>query len=449
METPVWEVSMLLADNNMLTEEQFSQLLLDVRKGEYERKQFSDMLNDAENQQRPALEKDAALAMKMAQGYYALGQYDKARQWLDKAGNGKDQTYLKAIVFQALSMFDDAISEYEQAQEKGADPFDIAMHIVDCLRDAGRFEPARFEQAQEKLDKLARVGEIRAEYHYQLGKLKDALGEHEAAMEQYEQAVKLDEGHLQAWFCLGYVCDLYGDEQRAVECYTKCASHNPCHISALLNLAVLYEDAGEYDNAQRCVKQVLQAYPNHRRARMFEKDITSSMSMYYDEEKEKIVDMHNQILKIPISDFELSVRSRNCLRKMNIKCLGDLMKVTESELLAYKNFGETSLQEVKAILAQKNLRLGQLLEERTNKSEKAVSSDQQEGSSEELQASVLDLKLSIRAMKCLDKLNIQTIGELVNCTEAELLGCKNFGQTSLEEIKERLAERNLSLRQIM
>jgi DNA-directed RNA polymerase subunit alpha len=44
---------------------------------------------------------------------------------------------------------------------------------------------------------------------------------------------------------------------------------------------------------------------------------------------------------------------------MNIRTLGDLMKMTEPELLAHKNFGETSLLEVKQMLAQKGLRLAQ------------------------------------------------------------------------------------------
>ena len=50
-----------------------------------------------------------------------------------------------------------------------------------------------------------------------------------------------------------------------------------------------------------------------------------------------------QLLEIPVTDFELSVRSRNCLRKMNIRTLGDLTRTTEAALLASKNFGETSL----------------------------------------------------------------------------------------------------------
>ena len=36
---------------------------------------------------------------------------------------------------------------------------------------------------------------------------------------------------------------------------------------------------------------------------------------------------------MPVTDFELSVRARNCLKKMNIRTLGDLTRVTEQQLL--------------------------------------------------------------------------------------------------------------------
>ena len=62
------------------------------------------------------------------------------------------------------------------------------------------------------------------------------------------------------------------------------------------------------------------------------------------------------------TDFELSVRARNCLKKMQIRTLGDLLRISEAELLSYKNFGETSLTEIKTMLASKGLRLGQGLE---------------------------------------------------------------------------------------
>jgi len=57
-----------------------------------------------------------------------------------------------------------------------------------------------------------------------------------------------------------------------------------------------------------------------------------------------------------------------------------------------------------------------------------------------------DLQWSVRVKKALLKLNLRTIGELTRTTEAELLGCKNFGVTSLNEIKRVLANVGLSLR---
>jgi len=62
---------------------------------------------------------------------------------------------------------------------------------------------------------------------------------------------------------------------------------------------------------------------------------------------------------------------------------------------------------------------------------------------EVLNRSVEELELSVRSYNCLKNANIQTIGDLVQKTEAEMLRTKNFGRKSLNEIKEILG--NLSL----
>ena len=85
--------------------------------------------------------------------------------------------------------------------------------------------------------------------------------------------------------------------------------------------------------------------------------------MYYNPDEEHEYNRFSQVLEIPVTDFELSVRSRNCLKKMNIRTLGDLTRVNEQQLLSSKNFGETSLQEIKEMMTAKGLRLGQSLEE--------------------------------------------------------------------------------------
>jgi DNA-directed RNA polymerase subunit alpha len=183
---------------------------------------------------------------------------------------------------------------------------------------------------------------------------------------------------------------------------------------------------------------------------MFLKDIESSLTMHYDETQERSREKRNAILDTPITDFELSVRSRNCLKKMNIHTLGDLLKISEVELLGYKNFGETSLNEIRAMLKQKGLRLGQLKEEDVRltrpRPQYLRRAGGPEGSPEILNKYLSEIELSSRSRKCLQRLNLVTIGDLVSRSEAELLATKNFGQTSLNEIKAKLTEFGLSLR---
>jgi DNA-directed RNA polymerase subunit alpha len=62
---------------------------------------------------------------------------------------------------------------------------------------------------------------------------------------------------------------------------------------------------------------------------------------------------------------------------------------------------------------------------------------------EVLNRSVEELELSVRSYNCLKNANIQTIGDLVQRTEAEMLRTKNFGRKSLNEIKEILGSLGL------
>jgi len=55
------------------------------------------------------------------------------------------------------------------------------------------------------------------------------------------------------------------------------------------------------------------------------------------------------------------------------------------------------------------------------------------------------IELSSRASNCLKVARIKTIGELVSKRDEELLAVKNFGQKSLDEIKDRLKDMGLSL----
>lgn len=68
------------------------------------------------------------------------------------------------------------------------------------------------------------------------------------------------------------------------------------------------------------------------------------------------------ILLRPVDDLELTVRSANCLKVENIFYIGDLIQRTEAELLRTPNLGRKSLNEIKEVLATRDLSLGMKLE---------------------------------------------------------------------------------------
>ena len=78
------------------------------------------------------------------------------------------------------------------------------------------------------------------------------------------------------------------------------------------------------------------------------------------EKEEKEVDEElNQKLAMPIQELELSVRASNCLESAKIETVGDLVKMSEPELLKIRSFGKTSLREIKRKLADIGLSLGE------------------------------------------------------------------------------------------
>lgn len=76
------------------------------------------------------------------------------------------------------------------------------------------------------------------------------------------------------------------------------------------------------------------------------------------EEVDEEVLQIRKLLKMPVDELELSVRSYNCLMAANIKTIGDLVSRDEQEMLKFRNFGRKSLQELTKILEEKGLYFG-------------------------------------------------------------------------------------------
>jgi DNA-directed RNA polymerase subunit alpha len=80
--------------------------------------------------------------------------------------------------------------------------------------------------------------------------------------------------------------------------------------------------------------------------------------------------------------------------------------------------------------------------------EAAPGEDHEEMDSEllrKLSMSVQELELGVRSNNCLEAGNIQTVGQLANCPETELLQIRSFGKTSLREVKRKLQDLGLTL----
>jgi DNA-directed RNA polymerase subunit alpha len=375
-------------------------------------------------------------------GLHIIGQSLEAIEKLQGAKNSLEKYMVLGFAQRVSARYEDALASFQKTLDFKADVLVVATERV-----ATMIKARDLEGAEKALGTCSNYEGVSAEYHYQMAQLKEAQGAHGEGQKHAKKALALVPDHTGSLFMLALRSDLVGNDDEAIEYYRQIIASSKGSVNVWLNLAILYEDRGDYDKASTCTEAVLTAFPAHPRALLFQKDIDSSKTMFFDEEREKKLSRKNQILETPISDFELSVRSRNCLKKMSILTLGDLLNISEAELLSYKNFGETSLREIKAILDTKGLGLGMALDDK-HFAKKAVSEPAHEEDQGLLSKPVDDLQLSVRARKCIQKLNIRTIGDMTRTTDAELLGCKNFGVTSLNEINKALNSVGLSLRSL-
>jgi DNA-directed RNA polymerase subunit alpha len=399
------------------------------------------VLRDAVAELAEREDQSPASMVRLGVCHYLLGRYNRALEALRHGDGGALAHFYTAKVLFALERFEEAAQSYLAARNAGYRGDDCALGRAEALRYAGRAA-----EALSVLDGLSGAVEQTADYLYQRGATVAVLGGNpNEVIALYERAVEADRNHPGALFGLALENDRHGNDDLALDLYKRSSSRFPPHVGCLLNLGLVYEDRDQFERAVECYQRILDVFPNHPQARLYLRDAQASGDMYYDEDAQKKRDRMSQVLNIPVTDFELSVRSRNCLQKMGVMTLGDLCSCTEQELLSSKNFGETSLMEIREMLSSKGLRLGMLATQRHTVEifdSQALSPDEQAL----LSRPVADLALSVRARKCMMRLGITTIGELVRHTGDELLECKNFGVTSLNEVRDKLTVHGLKLR---
>ena len=387
--------------------------------------------------------KEAALREAFAN--WATGDSQAAEAKLEACKNLPAAQLLRGEIALESGDLDGARKLFEKAAAGAPTEGASFFRQAECLRLQDKVD-----EAMKLLEDIRLEFSDKAELHFQEGSAWEQLGEQEKALASYGEALKAEPNHRKAVFRAAYLCDLRGDDDTALDLYQRIGpGAGETFIGACLNMALIHEDHEEYERAMRCCEEVLRVDPTHRRARLFLRDIRESTTMYYSPEQNKEKEHLEATLRTPVSDFELSVRSRNCLARMNIRTLGDLVRKSESEMLGYKNFGETSLREIREMVASKGLRLGLLAEDgslRQPLEKGGVTGLKSKETPAIYNKPIDEIELSVRSRKCMERLGIKTIGDLCSKSEIELIRSKNFGRVSLAEIKQKLAEQGLSLR---
>ena len=158
-----------------------------------------------------------------------------------------------------------------------------------------------------------------------------------------------------------------------------------------------------------------------------------------------------------IIDFGLSTRTANCLQRLNIYSIRDLVQKSEAELLKTRNLGRKSFREIRELLASMGLYMGMELNEGSFAEvnlnpEKELNSleiynNTQDDSTIDvnLARKIVELDFSTRTNKVLAALDVIFVVELIQKQESDLLRLSKFGKKSLKEIKSKLAKIGLSL----
>lgn len=400
------------------------------------------ILRDAVGELSQVGERSPAQAVRLGVSQYLLGKFAEAKETLSHADGGALAWFYLAKSYFQLGNYDEALSNFEAAKSAGYDADQCLIATAEVLRYQGKLQ-----EAMDILDNIFGPAEQTAEYNYQRGAtVASRDGHFDEVLRLYNRALQYDDHHPGALFGLALENDRKGNDEEAIRLYERAASCFPAHVGTLVNLGVIYEDRNEFAKAQACYKRVLDVFPSHPRARLYIKDAAASGNIYYDEDNARSTERLSQLLSISVNDFELSVRSRNCLQKMGIATLGDLVRTTEQQLLASKNFGETSLVEIREMLTSKGLGLGQLADQQREPDPPLDTSGMTPDQQAVLDRPISDLNLSVRARKCMVRLGINTISELIRKTGDDLLESKNFGVTSLNEVRAKLEGMNLKLR---
>jgi DNA-directed RNA polymerase alpha subunit len=146
----------------------------------------------------------------------------------------------------------------------------------------------------------------------------------------------------------------------------------------------------------------------------------------------------------PISALALSVRAQLSVESTRVATIGELCDLTENEFLVSRGFGETTLRETRARLAELGLRFRDPSEPPQHQ-RRAFRPPRDPKLGDKLNWSLAALELSVRACNTLEAAGLVTVRQIVARSGEELLELPGIDAGMVAEVSGRLAERGLHL----
>ena len=148
-----------------------------------------------------------------------------------------------------------------------------------------------------------------------------------------------------------------------------------------------------------------------------------------------------KVLNMKVEELDFSSRTLNALKRAGIDTVEEIISYTEDEIIKVRNIGETGFTEILKKLKGLGLSfrereiytMGMLIERPEVKGEKV------------LEMTIEELELSVRTYTCLKRAGINTVDDLLQRTESDMIKIRNLGKKSLDEVILKLSALGLSL----
>ena len=180
-----------------------------------------------------------------------------------------------------------------------------------------------------------------------------------------------------------------------------------------------------------------------------QKGLTISMNMYSRFNKGYVTSEDNQEVELPVGTIYLD-SNHSPVSRINYEIENSRVdQKTDYDRLNFELWTNGSVKPADSLAYAAKI-IKEHMEVFINFDESSIKDEPEEKAEDEplnenLYRSVSELELSVRSINCLQNAKIETIGDLVQKTEQEMLKTKNFGRKSLNEIKVILTEMGLAL----